>query len=119
MLMEPEPRKAIGHRLASEDDPGIRHGSLIDFAKSIAQTMMAAHDRMYLDEATYARTIGIPTLGVGTTEFEIIPTRIEALYKSGYDAGQKFLSGWDFDKYIADYREVEPPGSQTQVPATT
>ena len=51
MLLEPEPRKAIGHRLENEDDPEVRHGSLIDFAKSLAQTMMAAHDRMYLDEA--------------------------------------------------------------------
>jgi NTE family protein len=119
MLVEPEPRKAIGHRLEHEDDPGIRHGSLIDFAKSIAQTMMAAHDRMYLDEATFARTIAIPTLGVGTTEFEIIPTRVEALYDSGYDAGKKFLSGWDFDQYVADYREAEPPGRQTQIQAST
>src|SRR6185436_8688621 len=29
MLVEPEPRKAIGHRLDNEDDPGIQHGSLI------------------------------------------------------------------------------------------
>jgi NTE family protein len=119
MLVEPEPRTAIGHRLENEDEPGIQHGSLIDFAKSIAQTMMAAHDRMYLDEATYARTIAIPTLGVGTTEFGITPTRVEALYNSGYEAGKKFLSGWDFDQYIADYRETEPPGRQTQIQAST
>jgi NTE family protein len=73
---------------------------------------------MYLDEATFARTIAIPTLGVGTTEFEITPTRVDALYQSGYDAGKKFLSGWDFDQYIADYREGEPPGRQTQIEAT-
>ena len=119
MLVEPEPRKAIGHRLENEDDPGVRHGSLIDFAKSLAQTMMAAHDRMYLDEATYARTIAIPTLGVGTTEFEISATRVESLYQSGYDAAQKFLSGWDFEQYIDAYREAEPPGRQEQIRAAT
>jgi len=104
MLLEPEPRKAIGHRLENEDDPEVRHGSLIDFAKSLAQTMMAAHDRMYLDEATYARTIAIPTLGVGTTEFEISPDRVEALYQSGHDAATKFLGEWDFQAYIEEYR---------------
>jgi NTE family protein len=104
MLKEPEPRKAIGHRLEHEDDPEVRHGSLIDFAKSLAQTMMAAHDRMYLDEATYARTIAIPTLGVGTTEFEITRDRVEGLYQSGVDAATKFLKGWDFEQYINDYR---------------
>jgi NTE family protein len=104
MLLEPEPRKAIGHRLDNEDDPDVKHGSLIDFAKSLAQTMMAAHDRMYLDEATYARTVAIPTLGVGTTEFEITNDRVEALYQSGFDAATKFLKGWDFEQYIQDYR---------------
>ena len=104
MLLEPEPRKAIGHRLENEDDPEVRHGSLIDFAKSLAQTMMAAHDRMYLDEATYARTIAIPTLGVGTTEFEITPDRVEALYQSGHDAATEFLGEWDFQAYIEEYR---------------
>lgn len=118
MLVEPEPRKAIGHRLANEDDPEIAHGSLIDFAKGLALTMMAAHDRMYLDEATFARTIAIPTLGVGTTEFEITPVRVEALYQSGYDAAVKFLDGFDFKKYIDAYREAEPPGRQEQIQGT-
>jgi NTE family protein len=117
MLVEPQPRTAIGHRLAHEDDPEIEHGSLIDFAKGLALTMMAAHDRMYLDEATFARTVPIPTLGVGTTEFEITPARVEALYQSGYDAAVTFLDGFDFDKYIAAYREAEPPGRQEQIQA--
>jgi NTE family protein len=118
MLVEPEPRTAIGHRLAHEDDAEIEHGSLIDFAKGLALTMMAAHDRMYLDEATFARTIAIPTLGVGTTEFEITPDRVEALYQSGHDAAVKFLDGFDFQKYIATYREAEPPGRQDQIQGT-
>jgi NTE family protein len=118
MLVEPEPRTAIGHRLAHEDDAEIEHGSLIDFAKGLALTMMAAHDRMYLDEATFARTIAIPTLGVGTTEFEITPARVQALYQSGYDAAERFLDGFDFEKYIATYREAEPPGRQEQILGT-
>jgi NTE family protein len=115
MLLEPEPRKAIGHRLDNEDDPEVKHGSLISFAKSLAQTMMAAHDRMYLDEATYARTIAIPTLGVGTTEFEITHDRVEGLYQSGHDAATKFLKSWDFDQYINDYRS---PVAATPTPGS-
>jgi NTE family protein len=118
MLVEPEPRKAIGHRLNNEDDAEIEHGSLIDFAKGLALTMMAAHDRMYLDEATFARTIPIPTLGVGTTEFEITPARVEALYQSGHDAAEKFLAGFDWNQYVA-YREKETPGRQDQIQGTT
>ena len=32
--------------------------------KALAQTMMEAHDRLYVEQSNYARTIPIPTLGV-------------------------------------------------------
>jgi NTE family protein len=102
-LVEPEPRKPIGHRL-----PGAEHGttpgSLLDYLKSLAQTMMEAHDRLYLENATYARTIPIPTLGVGTTEFGITPERVRALYDSGHQAASDFLDRWDFAAYIQEFR---------------
>jgi NTE family protein len=103
MLVEPEPTKPIGHRIDGEDH-GIERGSLLDFVKSLALTMMAAHDRMYLDQATYARTIAIPTLGVGTTEFEIKPDRVKALYDSGHQAATDFIAKWDFKAYIEEFR---------------
>jgi NTE family protein len=103
MLVEPEPRKPIGHRIAEEVD-GVERNTLLDFVKSLALTMMAAHDRLYIEQANYARTIPIPTLGVGTTEFGITPDRIHALYESGHEAATGFLDHWDFNKYIEEYR---------------
>ena len=76
----------------------------MDFVKSLAMTMMAAHDRLYIEQATYARTIAIPTLGVGTTEFGIRPERVQELYGSGRAAAGDFLDRWDFDAYIEKYR---------------
>jgi NTE family protein len=108
MLVEPEPQKPIGHRIQG-DDHGVKRNSLLDFVKSLALTMMAAHDRLYLDQATYARTIAIPTLGVGTTEFEISPERVQALHQSGYDAAKEFLARWDFKAYIEEYRRGRTP----------
>jgi hypothetical protein len=35
--------------------------------------MMEAHDRLYIEQAEFARTIPIPTLGVHTTQFDIDP----------------------------------------------
>ena len=67
-------------------------------------TMMEAHDRLYVEQADFARTIPIPTLGVGTTEFDITPDRAAALYQSGRDAAADFLDHWDFDAYIRAYR---------------
>jgi NTE family protein len=104
MLVEPEPKKPIGHRIAADPDHGVERNSVVDFVKSLASTMMAAHDRMYLDQATYARTIPIPTLGVGTTEFDIPADRVHDLYESGHKAATDFLAKWDFQAYIEEYR---------------
>jgi NTE family protein len=105
MLVEPEPRKPIGHRIAvGETAEEIERNTLLDFVKSLALTMMAAHDRLYIEQASYARTIPIPTLGVGTTEFAIKPERVHELYESGRTAASDFLDRWDFEKYIEEYR---------------
>jgi NTE family protein len=103
LLVEPDPKVPIGHRLV-DDDHGVPRGSLLDYFKSLAATVMAAHDRMYVEKATYARTIAIPTLGVGTTEFGITPGRVRDLYDSGHDAASQFLDRWDFAAYIEEYR---------------
>lgn len=117
MLVEPEPKKPIGHRIATEDN-GVKRGSLLDFVKSLALTMMAAHDRLYLEQSTFARTITIPTLGVGTTEFDITPERIRDLYDSGHKAASSFLDRFDFDAYIEEYRrDRDHPRAATLTPA--
>jgi NTE family protein len=75
-------------------------------------TMMEAHDRLYLERATFARTIAIPTLGVGTTEFKLSPERKHALYQSGRDAAATFLETWDFDAYVLEFRQGKPEPSR-------
>ncbi|HEX8977622.1 MAG TPA: patatin-like phospholipase family protein [Solirubrobacteraceae bacterium] len=79
-------------------------GSDIDFLKAIVGTMMEAHDRFYVEQANYARTIPIPTLGVRTTEFDITASRAEALFNSGREAARTFLATWDFEAYVAKFR---------------
>ena len=79
-------------------------GSVVDYVKALASTMMEAHDRLYLEKATFVRTIPIPTLGVGTTEFDITPERVRAIYESGRKAAFDFLDRWDFEAYKAEYR---------------
>lgn len=103
LLVEPDPKVPIGHRLAGEEH-GVGRGSLLDYVKALAATMMAAHDRLYVEKATYARTIPIPTCGIGTTEFDISPERVRTLYDSGHAAASEFLDQWDFAAYIDEYR---------------
>jgi NTE family protein len=103
-LVEPEPEKSLGDRL--EPLPPHRDGieSVVDYVKSLVQTMMEAHDRLYVEQANFARTIPIPTLGVRTTEFTLAAERAEALFEAGRTAAETFLETWDFAGYIAAFR---------------
>jgi NTE family protein len=101
----------------SADDPFAPVASPVEFAKAIAETMMEAHDRLYVEQANFARTIPIPTLGVGTTEFDIQPDRAQALFDSGSGAARTFLNDWNFDGYIARFRSGTPPSRRSTVTA--
>lgn len=90
-------------------------GADIEFLKVIVETMAEAHDRFYVDQANYARTIPIPTLGVKTTQFDISPAQARALFDSGRSAAATFLDGWDFDAYKARFRSGPPPGRRESV----
>jgi NTE family protein len=118
MLVEPDPKVPLGHRIAGEDH-GVPRGSLIDYLKSLASTMMAAHDRLYLENATFARTIPIPTLGVGTTEFDIPTDRVRSLYDSGHEAAMSFLGRWDFEAYIEEFRRGAEPAGRRELLLST
>ena len=104
LLVEPKPELPIGARLPRAKMTGRGPGAVVNYVKALAQTMMEAHDRLYVEQANYARTIAIPTLGVGTTEFDLSRERAIALYDSGRWAAEKFLDKWDFDAYIAEFR---------------
>ena len=113
MLVEPEPSKDLGHRLPPTDDAK----SLPDFAKSLVRTMLEAHDRMYLEGASFVRTIGVEPRGVRTTEFDLSPSRAEALHESGRKAAQSFLSKWDFALYRESFRRSEAPSRRATLAA--
>lgn len=91
--------------------------SIGGFLLAIAHTMMEAHDRLYVEEANYARTIPIDTLGVQTTQFSIDddPDLKERLYESGQDAAAAFLKTWDFDAYIRAFRTAPQPTRRERV----
>jgi NTE family protein len=101
----------------SSDDPFAPVTSPVEFAKAIAETMMEAHDRLYVEQANFARTVPIPTLGVRTTEFDIQPDRAQALFDSGAGAASTFLHGWNFEAYIARFRSGTPPSRRSTVTA--
>ena len=104
LLVEPEPEKPVAARIPPPERAPLGAKGLVTLVSGMLHTMMEAHDRLYLEPAQFARTIPIPTLGVGTTEFGISNQRKQALYDSGRAAAEKFLSTWDFDAYLAAFR---------------
>jgi NTE family protein len=84
--------------------------SLLGYVKALADTMMQAHDRLYVEEANFARTIPIPTCGVSTTDFAISTQKTKELFESGRKAAAEFLNDFDFDTYISKFRTTSPPG---------
>jgi NTE family protein len=117
LLVEPDPKVPISERIpAPEHAP---HGArgLVDLLSSMLHTMMEAHDRMYVEKAQYARTIAIPTLGVGTTEFDITRERAQALYDSGRTAAETFLQSWNFQAYIEEFRSGKTHSRRADIAA--
>jgi len=107
-LVEPDPKADPGRGQPAAEDTDI-----VTYLKDLASTMMEAHDRMYLQNDTFVRTIPIPTLGVGTTEFDLSKERADALFESGRTATLKFLEDWDFEAYKQTFRSGKRP-SRTQ-----
>lgn len=94
-LVEDQPDTSLVNLLPVPALARTRFGQLVDYVESMARTLMEAHDRRYLDADEIARSVAIPTLGVGTTEFDLPPERIEALYQAGQLAVRKILNPED------------------------
>jgi NTE family protein len=85
-------------------------GRLLSYALTLVQTMLAAHDRLYLDSETYARTIGVPTGNASGTDFALSEATKRQLYEAGRAAATEFLDQqWSFAEYIATFRTGARP----------
>jgi NTE family protein len=99
---EPPPRwPTFGFKLVEPDEGQPNEiDSIVDFLKALVTTMLESHDKKHVEDADYLRTIGIPTVGVRTTEFSLSAERRERLYQSGREAAKAFLDKWDAEVYI-------------------
>lgn len=105
------PWPTFGYLLAEHPDvvgQEVRHevSGPLSLLASLFLTMLEAHDRMYISNGAFVRTIMIPTVGVKTTEFDLAPERAEALYQSGVNAAEEFFRSWDFERYKAAFRQA-------------
>ncbi|MDR9852718.1 patatin-like phospholipase family protein [Paenibacillus sp. VCA1] len=87
------PIQTIGFQMVgrSTGRPHVIRGP-ISMLTAMFETMLSAHDERYIEQVNRFRTIKIPTLGVGTTQFHISPEKTAELYESGVQAGTKFFA---------------------------
>jgi NTE family protein len=93
-------------------DPGVSYTSqgkkdLLSFVLDIVDTMIDEDETVYMKSKDNIRTVSIPTLGVKTTEFDILKRDSKRLFESGYKSGNEFLKEWDFEDYIRKYRRFK------------
>ena len=90
-IVSPESASDVPDASLSEEPERL---TTLGYLWNLVSTMMEAHDRMYIEQEKFEKTIDIATLGVRTTEFNLPPERKDALYDSGREAAREFL-----DKY--------------------
>ena len=83
-------------------------GMVLDLISALVHTMIESHDRIYLEQDTFVRTVTIPTLGFDANNFNLTMPQMDALYQSGRDAATKFLASWDFAAYVQHFRSNAP-----------
>jgi NTE family protein len=109
----------FGIKLSSKPDAALdvtnRITGTLSFGIAILRTMMGFYDGMHIESAdALARTIFIDTGRIRTTQFDLTSADRDMLYRRGRDAATKFLDGtksspgWDFERYIADFRPSAP-----------
>lgn len=86
--------------------------SLIQFGHDLLTTMLTAHDRLYLDDHAYVRTITIPVNGISRTQFDLSRAQIDQLYHNGETAAERFFATWNFSAYKAAYRSHQFPATR-------
>jgi NTE family protein len=87
----------------------------ISMLAAMFTTMMEAHDKLYIQDKNFARTIPIPTRGVGFVDFDLDSDQAEALYESGRQAAKEFFDRWDFALWKNTYRAKKAPGRRERL----
>ena len=86
-------RPTIGFKLISleETQPPEPITNIVNYIKSILDTMMLAHEKIHVKDTDWAKTIKIPTGDIKTTQFDLTDEKKDWLYRSGYEAATKFF----------------------------
>lgn len=77
-----------------------------EYIMALISTMLEAHDKAYIDRANFKRTIGIPTMGIQTTQFNLTDEDKTLLLRSGQEAAITFFRSWSFKEHNKEFRMI-------------
>lgn len=83
---------------------------VVDYAFNVVQSGIGAIDRIQ-NKHNEARTISIPTFGVGTTEFDLSPGMQKQLFEGGFAKANEKLRDFKWEAYVKNFR-----GARARVP---
>lgn len=88
--------------------------NIADYAGALLGTMLDAHDKLHISNSSgdFERTILISTElkdnkkrnCISTTDFDITPGERDEVYANGHRSAGNFLSKWNFNEWVAKYR---------------
>ena len=117
-LVDTSQRHAFGNDGNNSNDSNMSNdGNVpcgIDMLKALMSTMLSAHDKLYINNNAFARTIAIPTHGIASTQFDLTQEQAHQLYESGKTAATTFFQTWDFEAYRATYGSGNNPVASRQ-----
>lgn len=98
----------IGFKFEEEIDKNFNckmcKNGFLSYVKDIIDASLDCYDERFIRDEDKIRTISIPTLGVKATNFNLVQSKKDDLFKAGYDKCNEFLESWDFKDYINQYR---------------
>jgi NTE family protein len=74
-----------------------------EYVMALVNTMLEAHDKAYISEANFERTVAVPTMGIHTTQFDLSKDDKNLLIRAGQEAAIRFFETWDFEKHNRDH----------------
>ncbi|MCY9668196.1 patatin-like phospholipase family protein [Paenibacillus alginolyticus] len=78
----------------------------ITMLEALFGTMLSAHDERYIEQKNRFRTVKIPTLGVGNTQFNLSKELSMSLYDSGFQASNDYFNNWSAETYEQNYDKL-------------
>jgi NTE family protein len=86
-----------------------KHGP-VALAANLAMTTIVGRDQAHLAKPwVKVRTIQVDSAGVNPIDFGLSRTQATALFDNGRAAATRFLTGWDWEDYLATFRGVTRP----------